>query len=96
MPAHVLQKQLGHKNIHTTIDTYTDVFNKYENTYHEILEEYYKTNNLLLSNMVDQKFIIQNDIKKFVSLINNSHFTEAIKNQFLEYIETVKTVYKYI
>lgn len=31
MPAHVLQKLLGHKNISTTINTYTTIFNKYRN-----------------------------------------------------------------
>lgn len=30
MPAHVLQKLLGHTDISTTIDTYTDIFNKYK------------------------------------------------------------------
>lgn len=31
MPAHVLQKLLGHKNVTTTINTYTTIFNKYRN-----------------------------------------------------------------
>lgn len=31
MPAHVLQKLLGHRNITTTINTYTTIFNKYKN-----------------------------------------------------------------
>lgn len=31
MPAHVLQKLLGHKNVSTTINTYTTIFNKYRN-----------------------------------------------------------------
>lgn len=31
MPAHVLQKLLGHKNITTTINTYTTIFDKYRN-----------------------------------------------------------------
>lgn len=31
MPAEVLQKLLGHKNIQTTINTYTTIFNKYKN-----------------------------------------------------------------
>lgn len=31
MPAHVLQKLLGHKNISTTINTYTTIFDKYRN-----------------------------------------------------------------
>lgn len=30
MPAHVLQKLLGHNNIATTINTYTTIFNKYK------------------------------------------------------------------
>ena len=31
MPAHVLQKLLGHKNVSTTINTYTTIFDKYRN-----------------------------------------------------------------
>lgn len=31
MPAHVLQRLLGHKNITTTINTYTTIFDKYRN-----------------------------------------------------------------
>ena len=31
MPAEILQKLLGHKNIQTTINTYTTIFNKYKN-----------------------------------------------------------------
>lgn len=31
MPAEVLQKLLGHKNIQTTINTYTTIFDKYKN-----------------------------------------------------------------
>ena len=30
MPAEILQKLLGHKNIQTTINTYTTIFNKYK------------------------------------------------------------------
>lgn len=30
MPAEVLQKLLGHKNITTTINTYTTIFDKYK------------------------------------------------------------------
>ena len=31
IPAHVLQKLLGHKNVSTTINTYTTIFYKYRN-----------------------------------------------------------------
>lgn len=31
MPAHILQKLLGHKNVSTTINTYTTIFDKYRN-----------------------------------------------------------------
>ena len=46
MPAHVLQRFLGHSSVKITIDTYTDVFDSYENDYHEKIESYLGENNL--------------------------------------------------
>lgn len=46
MPAHVLQKLLGHANVSTTIDTYTSIFDKYKKEEFEKYLEYKKANNL--------------------------------------------------
>lgn len=44
MPAKVLQKRLGHKDIETTLNTYCDVFELFEQTYIDKTSEYYKLN----------------------------------------------------
>lgn len=44
MPAKVLQKRLGHKDIETTLNTYCDVFELFEQTYIDKTIEYYKLN----------------------------------------------------
>ncbi len=46
MPAHVLQKLLGHTDISTTINTYTDVFAEYERQHVDNTAEYFKKLNL--------------------------------------------------
>lgn len=48
MPAHVLQKLLGHTDVSTTIDTYTTIFDKYKQDELIKLAEYKKVNNLML------------------------------------------------
>lgn len=42
MPAVVLAKILGHANISTTLNTYTDVFNKFKKENFEIATEYFR------------------------------------------------------
>ena len=42
MPAVVLAKILGHADISTTLNTYTDVFNKFKKEHFEIATEYFK------------------------------------------------------
>ncbi len=46
MPAHVLQKILGHTDISTTINTYTDVFAEYERKNVDRTDEYLRSMNL--------------------------------------------------
>ena len=46
MPAKVLQKRLGHKDIETTLNTYCDVFELFEQTYIDKTSEYYKRNSI--------------------------------------------------
>ena len=47
MPAHVLQKLLGHTDVSTTIDTYTTIFDKYKQDELIKLAEYKKANDLM-------------------------------------------------
>lgn len=49
MPANVLQKILGHKDIKTTLDIYCDVFNAFEKKHRDNTFEYLKQQNLTLS-----------------------------------------------
>lgn len=46
MPAHVLQKLLGHTNVSITIDTYTSIFDKYKKEEFDKFLEYKKANNI--------------------------------------------------
>lgn len=46
MPAHVLQKLLGHTDVSITINTYTSIFDKYKREEFEKFLEYKKTNNI--------------------------------------------------
>lgn len=49
MPAKVLQKILGHKDINITLNTYCSVFEKYSNEHLAIADEYMKANNLAIA-----------------------------------------------
>lgn len=42
MPAKVLQKRLGHKDIQTTLNTYCDVYEAFEQEYIDITNDYYQ------------------------------------------------------
>lgn len=46
MPAKVLQKVMGHSDIKTTLQVYTDVFDKFEQKYNDIIQDYFLENNL--------------------------------------------------
>ena len=46
MPAHVLQKLLGHTDVSITINTYTSIFDKYKKEEFEKFLEYKRINNL--------------------------------------------------
>ena len=49
MPAKVLQHLLGHTDISTTLNTYCDVFQKFNDENLAIAEEYMKKNNLTIA-----------------------------------------------
>ena len=46
VPAKVLQKVMGHADIKTTLQTYTDVFDKFEKKYTDIIQDYIYENKL--------------------------------------------------
>lgn len=48
MPAEVVQKKLGHHDVEITINTYTDIFNKYESEHTNNYLNYLKENKVLL------------------------------------------------
>ena len=49
MPAKALQKILGHRDITTTLNTYCDCFEKYEQEHLNVADEYLKSNNLAIA-----------------------------------------------
>lgn len=49
MPAKVLQTILGHRDITTTLNTYCDCFEKYEQEHLDIANEYMRSNNLAIA-----------------------------------------------
>ena len=49
MPAKVLQMQLGHRDITTTMNTYCDAFEQYENKYNQIVNDYMREQGLTLT-----------------------------------------------
>lgn len=48
MPAEVVQKKLGHHDVEITINTYTDIFNKYESEHTNNYLNYLRENKVLL------------------------------------------------
>lgn len=72
MSPKVLQKILGHKKIDTTLDTYCDVFNRYEKEHALKTHNYLNDNNLLLvsiSNTNDNT----NDLDKIINNIKKMY-----------------------
>lgn len=49
MPAKVLQKLLGHKDINITLNTYCSVFEKYSNEHLAVADEYMKQNDIKIA-----------------------------------------------
>ena len=93
VPAHVLQKLLGHEDISETINTYTDVFERYEKKYDKTIEDYYANNNIILDN-IDPIDVIKNDLKNIIESINISHLNSKQKSILLEYVKKIDEWYK--
>ncbi len=93
VPAHVLQKLLGHEDISETINTYTDVFERYEKKYDKTIEDYYANNNIILDN-IDPIDVIKNDLKNIIESINISHINSKQKSILLEDVKKIDDWYK--
>ena len=93
VPAHVLQKLLGHEDISETINTYTDVFERYEKKYDKTIEDYYANNNIILDN-IDSIDVIKNDLKNIIESINISHINSKQKSILLEDVKKIDDWYK--
>lgn len=46
VPAKVLQKIMGHADIKTTLQIYTDIFDKFEKKYNDVIQDYIYENKL--------------------------------------------------
>lgn len=53
MPANVLQKIIGHNDLRTTLEVYTDVFANYEKEHAEIAYNYYANNGILINSIIN-------------------------------------------
>lgn len=55
MPANVLQKIMGHNDLRTTLEVYTDVFANYEKQHADIAYTYYANNGILINSIINNK-----------------------------------------
>jgi len=53
MPANVLQKIMGHNDLRTTLEVYTDVFANYEKQHADIAYTYYANNGILINSIIN-------------------------------------------
>lgn len=93
VPAHVLQRLLGHEDISQTLNTYTDIFERYEKKYDKTIEDYYANNNIILDN-IDPIDVIKNDLKNIIESINISHLNSKQKSILLEDVKKIDDWYK--
>ena len=93
VPAHVLQRLLGHEDISETLNTYTDVFERYEKKYDKTIEDYYANNNIILDN-IDPIDVIKNDLKNIEESINISHINSKQKSILLEDLKKINDWYE--
>lgn len=75
MPANVLSKIMGHKDIRTTLEIYCDVFANYEKQHADRTYDYLKANNLLLVEKDPDTF----DLNLLLDKIKDLHLTNDKK-----------------
>lgn len=95
VPAHILQHLMGHEDISETLNTYTDIFNKYERKYDKTVEEYYNKNHILLENLnpID---IIKNELYELLEIVKNSHMNNKQKDLLNNNIEKIIQWYEFL
>lgn len=94
LPAHILQKILGHKSIKETLDTYTDVFAEYANRYDENVYDYYQKNGLLYDFECSEYEIVNREIHNLLSHLENSHLRDKHKKQIKENLTDILKWYE--
>lgn len=95
VPPHVLQKLLGHEDISITLNTYTDIFEKYEKSYDKIIQEYYDKNNLIVEKL-ELSDIVKNELDNIYEIIYISHINEKQKNLLNQDIKKIKEWYNFL
>ncbi len=95
IPAHVLQKLLGHEDISITINTYVDVFDRYEKQYDNSVNDYLVKNNLVFSDFSINE-IVQNELTEIKELVNKSHINNKHKELINNDIKTIKEWYDFL
>ena len=94
VPAEVVQKQLGHANINVTLDTYTDVFDKYQKSFNTQITQYTKENNILYGNMSDMDTLALSDLNDIKLLLQQSRVDNKLKSLLLNEIDKVIILYQ--
>lgn len=94
MPAHILQKILGHKSVKETLDTYTDVFAAYENRFDENVYNYYQENGLLYDFECSEYEMVQREMANLVNRVKESHLKDKHKEQLKNYMNEILKWYE--
>lgn len=88
MPAEILMVILGHKDVETTLNTYFDAFAEYRNVYEEQTYNYYELQGLTFD-VVNNEFIILQELNNILEKANSSHLEEIEKNKIIQVVENV-------
>ncbi len=93
MPAEVLMVIMGHRDVETTLNTYFDAFSEYRNVYEEKTYNYYELQGLTFE-IVNNEFIILQELNILLDKINTSHLEDTDKEQLVFLINNINKKYK--
>ena len=94
VPAIVVQKNLGHSSIRVTLDTYTDVFNDYQNSYNKQILDYQKQHNILYNSVANTNLIAISDLRTIEKQVNTSRIDDKLKQLLTNDIVKILSIYK--